>query len=393
MKFYNDKFREIREEKKIKITELALKMELNRNTLWLWEAGRIQPTERKVRLLANILDISVDKISDLQPELIIVNESDIERSKAISSWISFADKSLLGKKIHNVFLLKDLEEQLDRACQTETILCSLINFSDVMLYVKDTSQKYLAASKAFTNLVSFDNEQSIIGKTDEDLFSQREAKPNSDEDARVMLTGKAIKNRESFVPGSKKKKWGLISKIPTFDTKGKTSGIVGSFIDITRRKQAEYISDTLKHFIDMMNKVVWLGSGKLLFDEQITPKSRLLYASRNNFSKKFFLQGTGLSLKEQTDYFLSLVLEIPRHDLKALKEKGFSVVEYKVRNPDADEIINMKGSIYYDSTLDLCFGIIERDEVKDAVESMKNNVIDKLRELKVDDTIINSVFN
>lgn len=392
MQFYNDKFRKIREEKKIKITELALKMELNRNTLWLWEAGRIQPTEKKVRLLANVLDISVDKISDLQPEILTANGSDIEHSKAISSWISFADKSLLSKKIHNVFLLKDMEEQLDRACQIETILYSLINFSDVMLYVKDTSQKYLAASKAFTNLVSLDNEQSIIGKTDEDLFPQKEAKANSDEDAHTMLTGEAVKNRESFIPGSRKQKWGLISKIVTFDTKGKVTGIVGSFIDITRRKQAESTSDKLKHFINMMNKGIWLGNGKLVFDEQIAPKN-LLYISRNNFCKTFFLQGSGLSLSEQIDYFNSLRLDKAKQDLKTLKEKGFYIAKDRVKNPDTGEIVNMKASFYYDSAMDLYFSIIERDEVKDAVESMKNDVIDKLRKLKVDDTIIKSVFD
>lgn len=392
MLFYNDLLRKIREDKKIKIGDLALKMEINRNTLWLWEAGRIQPAEKKVRLLAKALNISVDKISDLQPEIPKANESDIEHRNTISSWISFSDKSLLDKKEHHLSTLKFLEAQFNRVYQLETITCSLINFSDVMLYVKDTSQKYLSASKAFINLVSCDSEQSIIGKTDKDLFPQKEAKANFDEDEQVLLTGNVVKNKEDYIPGSRKQKWGLISKLLTYDTKGKASGIIGSFVDITRRKEAEYISERLKHFINMMNKEVWLANGQVIADKQITRKT-LLYASRNDFCKKFFLQGSGLPLDEQINYFYSLRIEKPSHDLKALKEKGYAAVKFKVKDPDTGEIINIKDSVYYDPNLDLCFGIVERDEVKDAEESMKNKVINKLRKLKVDDIIIDTLFD
>jgi len=326
-------------------------MEINRNTLWLWEAGRIQPAEKKIRLLAKALDISVDKISDLQPEILKANESDIEQRNTISSWISFSDKTLLDKKEHHVSTLKFLEAQFNRVYQLETIICSLINFSDVMLYVKDTSQNYLSASKAFISLVSCDSEQSIIGKTDKDLFPQKEAKANSDEDEQVLLTGNAIKNKED-----------------------------------------EYKSDCLKHFINKLNKEVWLCTGQIINDNQITRKN-FLYASKNDFCKKFFLQGSGLPLDEQIAYFYSLRIEKPSHDLKALKEKGYSAVKFKIKVPDAGEIVCIKDSVFYDSTLDLCFGIVERDEVKDAEERIKNNVINKLRKLKVDDTIIDTLFD
>ena len=66
-----------------------------------------------------------------------------------------------------------------------------------------------------------------------------EAKENHDQDYNILLTGKSIIKQENYIPGSRKKKWGLINKTPIFDITGKITGIMSSFIDITDRKLAE----------------------------------------------------------------------------------------------------------------------------------------------------------
>ena len=42
-----------------------------------------------------------------------------------------------------------------------------------------------------------------------------------------------------YIPGTRKKGWGLISKIPILDLKGNIAGIVGTIVNITERKIAE----------------------------------------------------------------------------------------------------------------------------------------------------------
>ncbi len=69
MQFNKDKFKELRKSRKIKLTELSEKMGLNRNTLWLWESGRTQPSKKMIRLASKHLDIPENKFSDLSPAI------------------------------------------------------------------------------------------------------------------------------------------------------------------------------------------------------------------------------------------------------------------------------------------------------------------------------------
>jgi PAS domain S-box-containing protein len=78
-----------------------------------------------------------------------------------------------------------------------------------------------------------------MGKRDSDLLPQNEAIINAEMDKQVIADGKSILNRECFIPGSRKTKWGIMSKIPIFDQEGKIEGLVGFFIDITSRKKLE----------------------------------------------------------------------------------------------------------------------------------------------------------
>ena len=58
-------------------------------------------------------------------------------------------------------------------------------------------------------------------------------------DKQVLADGKSILDKECYIPGSRKTKWGIMSKIPILDFEGKIEGIVGYFRDITAHRKAE----------------------------------------------------------------------------------------------------------------------------------------------------------
>jgi len=67
MGLHIDKLRSIRKRKKITLSELAVKMGITRPTLSYWENAKILPSEIKIRMLAKVLDVPVNEISDLKP--------------------------------------------------------------------------------------------------------------------------------------------------------------------------------------------------------------------------------------------------------------------------------------------------------------------------------------
>jgi len=120
MKFYHDKLKQIRKQKKIKVYELANKIDVNRNTLWLWEANRYQPSEKMVRGLAEALDIPVTQISDLETEIPL---SDVVKPSHVSALLySFSCANMSARKRYQKHHLKIIETQFDELNQIATVI-------------------------------------------------------------------------------------------------------------------------------------------------------------------------------------------------------------------------------------------------------------------------------
>ena len=90
MKFYAERFRMIRKQKCLTMERVAQRAGIVRRTLSIWENKKRIPSEAKIRTLANVLNISVDEISDLKPEYPM---SDNMFSDTVESWHSLANLS------------------------------------------------------------------------------------------------------------------------------------------------------------------------------------------------------------------------------------------------------------------------------------------------------------
>ena len=247
------KFKSLRKKQKLTLQELAQKVGRTRNTLSSWENGKSTPSESKIRMLARILDTTVDKISDLEPEIPLSSTS---FSEAAESWhlLANSNEHKIDTKIEPLISgINSLKKELRNS---KIIIDALLSTSSVMIYIKDQNQRYITANKAFLKNTAFLDMEPVLNKTDSCFFSRKEAEINFNQDKNVLLHGKPLLNVEEYIPGTRKKKWGLISKTPVFDTTGNIAGLIGTFVDITKRKEAEYVRKMLEGNVELIPDAV-----------------------------------------------------------------------------------------------------------------------------------------
>ena len=281
MKFYNIKFKQIRKEKKISMVKLSEGLEISRSTLWTWETGSFAPLEHNVRKMAKLLNTPVSDFSDLEE---VVELSDIELTSTLDNWLSnseYYDSSVLND-------IQKLIGKFKKIQQTTVISRVLLTSIKALLYIKDANNKYSLINNSFKEMYTLSSSYNAAGKEDSDFYNAKDAELNSKQDYKVLTSGKAIINREGFIPGTKRKKWSMFSKFPIFDSDKKIIGLVGVINDITEKKQKENISLLLENALQTSHDVVWLY--------EYRPSNKLHYVSESvyeltGYKKEDFLKG------------------------------------------------------------------------------------------------------
>ncbi len=255
--FYRDKFINLRKIKGFTIEKIIKQAGITRVTLWRWENGKNEPSEMQIRALAKILDVSVSEFSDLKDEK---PHSKAHFSDIINSWIVLADTKEQQLISQENKLIELIQRRYNELLQTSTVIRALLNSMDSGFYIKDINLKYITANRTFLDNLSLNRNYSVFGKEDKDFFSTIESKKNSEEDQKVLITGRAVTDHEGFIPGTRKKRWGLISKQPIFDSENNIAGIVGTFVDITVRRKNENRRKLLESAIDKIEEYcIWVS--------------------------------------------------------------------------------------------------------------------------------------
>jgi PAS domain S-box-containing protein len=109
------------------------------------------------------------------------------------------------------------------------------------VFWKDTNFKYLGCNGNYSEFIGIEHPEGIIGKTDEDLLSNKEKiQQIRESETSVMLSGKPLYHtNESWIIEKGESIWLDINRIPLTDTKGNVNGILVTFEEITDRKIAE----------------------------------------------------------------------------------------------------------------------------------------------------------
>jgi PAS domain S-box-containing protein len=171
------------------------------------------------------------------------------------------------KELHNDALVLREEK---KAIQDQLNLSKIIlSATPDLLVLKDRDFVYQAVNPAFCEFLG-KAEESIIGKTDFDLFPSFEAEMYRRDDLKVIKTGKAQVQDEE-VTGNDEKRWLRVAKTPVLSEKGANIGMLCSVIDITNRKLAEEFLARAEHekesildslleiviYVDLEMKILW----------------------------------------------------------------------------------------------------------------------------------------
>ena len=286
MNFYFKKFRELKKKSGLSTNALCNSMRVHRTTIWNWENGKKVPTELKVRKLAKLLKVSVEEISDLPQE---INTSELNLSEVLDPWIQFADEN--SRDLFNNFkkYMFLIQEQYDIFQRSMIVSRALLSAIETIIYIKDINNNYITVNKAFKENISLESNYDVSGKNDIDFFNEKEAKLNSIQDLEIIRSGKSLKNVECYFPGSKRKKKGLISKVPIFDSENKIIGIIANFNDITDRINASQQRKIIEKVLKESHDIIWI--------REFPPSNKLLYLSDSvedlyGYEKKLFMDDT-----------------------------------------------------------------------------------------------------
>ncbi|HBM15767.1 MAG TPA: hypothetical protein DD381_05405 [Lentisphaeria bacterium] len=291
MKFYFDKFKELRNKADVSAIRICKKLTITKSTLWRWETGQITPRAETVRKLAEIINVSISSISDLK---------DISDIPALPLSITYNHNDNQYSK-----LIEDIYTIQKNADRRNTILKAILASRKILIYVKDANMKYLAVNNAFLENLGLPPNTSCAGKTDFSYFSMDEAKANTEEDRRIIDSGEHVDNKECFMPGSKKKRICLFNKYPVLDKSGKVSGLAATFIDITQRVNSESLLKVIQGLLERIEIPVVIH--KVSTDEF----PEILYA--NNAYKELRGYKEGMTYKELIRKSLKMALPEYKH--------------------------------------------------------------------------------
>ncbi|HJO94266.1 MAG TPA: PAS domain S-box protein [Victivallales bacterium] len=287
MKFFTDEFIRMRKLKRYTASDLCRELVIGRTTLWAWETGKRVPSEKILRRLAKILDVPLDHISDLPHEQPLSKEN---LDATIQESLRFSTSYIEEQKNE---LISKIVTHAKSFTQTSFIIQALLSSIPAICYIKNKNLKYITANVPFLKTVSLDKTYDVSGKTDHTFFTNKEAEANTAQDKEVLLTGIPVVNYESNIPGTKKKRYGLISKHPIRDTYGHVSGLIGIFLDITEQKNEQEERELLEICVNNMTDGIVIREaplGNYLYMnqvmEQITGYPRDFFLKEGN---KFFL--------------------------------------------------------------------------------------------------------
>jgi PAS domain S-box-containing protein len=138
---------------------------------------------------------------------------------------------------------KDRKKLISDLRVSSSMLSTILDTIPQSIYWKDIHGFYLGCNRSYANYAGLKNQDSIIGKTANDLpWTRDKFEEFLAEDREVISTGKPKNHNIIHLTNAYGNiMWVDSNKIPLFDSDGNVNGILGFLEDITERKQAEII--------------------------------------------------------------------------------------------------------------------------------------------------------
>jgi len=114
------------------------------------------------------------------------------------------------------------------------LLQLIIDNITYLVFWKDKSLKFLGCNQRFADAMGIDNPENIIGRTDDDILTDKEdAQKFREVDQRVIETGEPASYKMKTI--NNENKWLDVTKLPLRDKSGNIIGIIGIIRDITEQ--------------------------------------------------------------------------------------------------------------------------------------------------------------
>lgn len=176
-------------------------------------------------------------------DVLVTVQQDISNEKNVVSLNKKLDKLVLGRT--------------NELLESRKMLEHVINTIPVRVFWKDLNLNYLGCNKLFAQDAGLNNQSDILGKNDFDMTWSNEAKLYRADDKEVLHSGKGKFNfEEPQTTPAGERIWLETSKIPLTDADDNIIGILGTYQDITPRKQAEEALKKSEHTLQTINDSV-----------------------------------------------------------------------------------------------------------------------------------------
>ncbi len=171
--------------------------------------------------------------------------------------IAFDNKNkqleVLNKKYQEMLVRE--EADIKKLQETNQMLEFVLDNVPQRIFWKDTNSTYLGCNKPFADDAMLSDPREIAGKSDVDLFVKESADLFIADDRSVMQTQvprlgyEEPQKRRNGTTG-----WLRTSKVPLFDVNGKVYGVLGTYEDVTERKNAEILLQEKNDIIEAQNE-------------------------------------------------------------------------------------------------------------------------------------------
>ncbi len=179
--------------------------------------------------------------------------------EVLSSTIQFQDKKYVCAYARDITERKQARTALEESRQ---LLSTIIDTLPARVWWKDRDSRYIGCNIHVAQDAGLDHPDQMIGKTDFDMIWASEAERFVANDRGVIESGMPrFHNDKPQVLEDGSTRWVNISQFPLKDTKGKIIGTLGTYVDITERKQSQLELEEsrrlLRTIIDTMPGRVW----------------------------------------------------------------------------------------------------------------------------------------
>lgn len=211
-----------------------------------------------------------------------------------------------GNPVSLVGTVLDISKQhlLEEKLREESFLLkTIINTVPLRINWKDLNLNYLGANRLFAQDANFENEDDLVGLSDFDMAWSDEAEKYREYDRYIIETGvpkfefeEATTNKDGSVT------WYATSKVPLINEKGHIFGVLGTYDDVTVKKQHEEMLESHRDELQYQaNHDILTGlPNRLLFLDRL---NQSIYKANRHYSKVAVLFVDMDRFKEINDSF------------------------------------------------------------------------------------------